>query len=96
MEVIEKLDVTLDLLVLLLASVGVTLVWRIYRIIGAVRDVIAKIVGDIQSSTATLETARSKIDSLNEEIHQRAIAALEQRLKALEERVSACQSKTDL
>jgi hypothetical protein len=82
---IERIDVSLDLLVLLLVVVGVGFIWRIYLITGTVRDVIARLVADIESSSRRLEAARDKIDALNEELHRQAFAALEQRLKALEE-----------
>jgi SMC interacting uncharacterized protein involved in chromosome segregation len=81
-------DVTLDVLVLVLAAICATLVWRIYRMIGAVRDVIATLVRDIERSNGRLEEARDKIDSLNEEIQRQALTGIERRLKALEDRAA--------
>jgi hypothetical protein len=85
---LEQIDITLDLLVLVLAATGVMLVWRIHRMIGAVRDVIATLVRDIERSNGRLEEARDKIDSLNEEIQRQALTGIERRLKALEDRAA--------
>jgi hypothetical protein len=92
---IETLDVALDLLLLSLLIFGVTLVLRIHLATGLVGGAVARVVRRIVSSTERLEAAREAIDTLNEEIHQQAIAAIERRLKALEGHLGKHQSKTE-
>jgi phage-related minor tail protein len=88
MEVIEKLDIALDLLVL---ALGAALIWRMSRILSAIRDVIA----NVDSASAREKAAREKADALNEEYVQHMLADFEQRLRALEDRVNAIQPKPD-
>jgi hypothetical protein len=86
MEFTQRIDFAVDLLGLVLISIAVILVWQIFKAIGAVRDVGIRLARDLESSNERLETARENVSRLNDEIHAREIAALDRRLKALEDR----------
>lgn len=72
-------DIALDVFAIVLVVIGVSIVWRINV---SIRGALAK----LQDSTGRVEAARDQIIARNHEIHDRAIAALDGRLKALEER----------
>jgi hypothetical protein len=93
MEIMQRIDLTVDLLALAAVVVGITLLWFIYRAVGGIRDGVLRLVQHIETSTARVEAARDNIGRLTEEIHRREIAVLEQRLKALEERASGAPPK---
>jgi outer membrane lipopolysaccharide assembly protein LptE/RlpB len=92
---IETLDAALDLLLLSLLIFGVALVLRIHLATGVAGGAVARVVRRIVSSTERLEAASEAIDTLHEEMHEQAIAAIDRRLKALEDHLGNHQSKTD-